>query len=134
MRRVKKPPWNLWAFEQPNESDDCRSVTDAIRLISNELKRLNQSDQLQSQVFRHQLALRLHDKLAEITDLAAGKLVFTSTETWRTVYQQVLESATVDARAEAQTLFVHRASLTQISTHNGSKSTRKQRKGKARVK
>ena len=40
-----------------------------------------------------QVALRLHDKLAEITDLTAGKLVFSSTETWRTGYQQVLESA-----------------------------------------
>jgi hypothetical protein len=48
---------------------------------------------LESEVFRQQVALRLHDKLTDITDLAAGKLVFSSTETWRTVYRQVLESA-----------------------------------------
>ena len=61
--------------------------------ISTELDRLSQNDVLDSEVFRQQVALRLDDKLTEITDLAAGKLVFSSTETWRTVYQQVLESA-----------------------------------------
>ena len=92
MHGMKKPVWKFWSFE-PTRSDDRRSVSQVIGAISNELHRLNRSEGLKSDVFRQQVALRLDDKLTEITDLAAGKLVFASTETWRTVYQQVLESA-----------------------------------------
>ena len=92
---MKKLNWNRWRFKQPRRSDDSRSVDDVAREISNELKRLLQSDLAESPEFWKHAGLRLHDKLAEITDLAAGKLVFSSTETWRTVYQQVLESADV---------------------------------------
>ena len=90
---MKKLRWNLRSFERPNRNDDCRLVTEVSDAISNELNRLSQGGVLESEVFRQQVALRLHDKLAEITDLTAGKLVFSSTETWRTGYQQVLESA-----------------------------------------
>ena len=89
---MMKLRWNFWSFEQPIRSDARRSVSDVIRAISRELTRLNGSPMLESQVFREQAVLRLHDNLSEITDLAVGKLVFSSTETWRTVYQQVLES------------------------------------------
>ena len=89
---MKKPVWKFWSFE-PTRSDDRRSVSQVIGAVSKELHRLNRSEGLKSDVFRQQVALRLDDKLTEITDLAAGKLVFSSTETWRTVYQQVLESA-----------------------------------------
>ena len=88
---MKKPPWSQWRGQQ-HKADDVRCVADA---ISTELNRLCQSEPLQSPVFHQQVVLRLHDKLEEIVDLAAGKLVFNSTETWRTVYQQVLESVPV---------------------------------------
>ena len=91
---MKKPPWNLSSPEWPRR-DDGQSVTELVTAILNELDRLKKSDVLQSPVFRQQVTLRLHDKLAEISELAAGKLVFSSTETWRTVYQQVLETTDV---------------------------------------
>jgi hypothetical protein len=92
MPEMKKPPWSFWSPEKP-ERDNAQSVAEVIDAISNEFNRLKQNDALASEVFRQQVSLRLDDKLTEITDLAAGKLVFTSTETWRTVYRQVLESA-----------------------------------------
>ena len=91
---MKKPPWNLSSPEWPGR-DDVQSVTELVTAILNELDRLKKSDVLQSPVFRQQVTLRLHDKLAEISELAAGKIVFSSTETWRTVYQQVLETIDV---------------------------------------
>lgn len=90
---MKKLRWTLWPFNQPRQGNACRSVNDVTREISNELNRLIDSDVLNSEVFRQQVTLRLHEQLAEIADLAAGKLVFSSTEIWRTVYQQVLESS-----------------------------------------
>jgi hypothetical protein len=93
MHGMKKRRWNLWSLEHSSRRGHCGSVAEVIRAVSSELDRLSQSDVLESEVFRQQVALRLHDKLTEITDLATGKLVFSSTETWRTVYQQVLESA-----------------------------------------
>jgi hypothetical protein len=94
MPNMNKPPWNLSSPEWPGR-DDGQSVTELVTAILNELDRLKKSDVLQSPVFRQQVSLRLHDKLAEISELVAGKLVFSSTEVWRTVYQQVLESADV---------------------------------------
>jgi hypothetical protein len=93
MQGMRKPRWSLWSSQRHRRSDRSRSVAEVMCAISTELDRLSQNDVLESEVFRQQVALRLHDKLTEITDLAAGKLVFSSTETWRTVYQQVLESA-----------------------------------------
>ena len=90
---MKKPRWNLGSFKRLGRSDDYRPVAEVIGAISNQLNRLNQSEVLQSEVFRQQVVLRLHDELTEITDLATGNLVFASTETWGTVYRQVLESA-----------------------------------------
>ena len=92
---MKKSRWNRRPVDQPCQSKGLRSIDEMIEAIANELRQLNRSHAFQSEVFRKQALLRLHNKLAEITDLAAGKLVFTSTETWRTVYQQVLESANV---------------------------------------
>ena len=89
---MKKLRWTLWPFNQPKRRDQRQSVHDVAREISNELNQLIHIDALNSEVFRQQVTLRLHEHLAEIADLAAGKLVFSSTEVWRTVYQQVLES------------------------------------------
>jgi len=93
MHGMKKLRWTHWLLNQPKRRDACQSVNDVAREISDELKRLIHSDVLNSELFRQQVTLRLHEHLAEIADLAAGKLVFSSTEVWRTVYQQVLESS-----------------------------------------
>jgi hypothetical protein len=92
---MKKSRWNRRPVDQSCQSNGLQSIDEIIEAIANELRQLDRSHAFQSEVFRKQALLRLHNKLAEITDLAAGKLVFTSTETWRTVYQQVLESANV---------------------------------------
>jgi hypothetical protein len=90
---MRKPRWSLWSSQRHRRSDRSRSVAEVMCAISTELDRLSQNDVLDSEVFWQQVGLRLHEKLTEIADLAAGKLVFSSTETWRSVYQQVLEAS-----------------------------------------
>ena len=92
---MKKPPaWSLWSPES-HSRDDPQSPTQVIGDIQKELDRLSEIDVLPSRVFWHQVTLRLHDTLSALSELTAGKLVFSSTETWRTVYRQVLESTNV---------------------------------------
>jgi hypothetical protein len=95
MSKIKKsPPSTPWSLERPDH-DNRQSILEVIREIQIELHRLGQIDPLPSQVFRHQVLLRLNGILTEISELTAGKLVFYSTETWRAVYRQILESTNV---------------------------------------
>jgi hypothetical protein len=47
---------------------------------------------LSSAVFRKQVVLRLREIAERLRRMAEGRLIFESTETWRTVYEEVLES------------------------------------------
>lgn len=95
MHGMKKLRWPLWPFYHPIRSDDYPAVSNVAQEFSDELARLLDNDILNSNVFRQQVTLRLHEHLAGISKLADGKLVFSSTEAWRTIYQQVLESVDV---------------------------------------
>jgi len=48
-------------------------------------------DSLSSAVFRKQVVLRLRTQLEQLRRMAEGRLIFESTETWRTVYEEVLQ-------------------------------------------
>ncbi len=60
--------------------------------ISHCIRQLAGCDCLSSAVFRKQVILRLRDILERLRRLAEGQLIFESTETWRTVYEDVLQS------------------------------------------
>jgi hypothetical protein len=47
---------------------------------------------MESAVYSQQVSLRLDQVAAHLTELVEGKLVFSSTETWRSLYEKVLES------------------------------------------
>ena len=63
--------------------------------IDRELLRAQRATHNQSSVFREETLLRLHTFQSQIATLAIGRLSFDSTETWRTVYEQVLENCRV---------------------------------------
>lgn len=60
--------------------------------IRETLSQLAGCEELASAVFRKQLRLRLRDLSEKLERLAEGRLIFDSTETWRTVYEEVLQS------------------------------------------
>ena len=66
-------------------------VVSAIDDIIQCVRQLAGCNSLSSAVFRKQVVLRLRDILARLCRMAEGRLIFESTETWRTVYEDVLE-------------------------------------------
>ena len=69
----------------PELSSTIDDITHCIRTLTG-------CDSLSSAVFRKQVILRLRDILERLRRLAEGRLIFESTETWRTVYEDVLQS------------------------------------------
>lgn len=92
---MSKRRWKMPSLGQTKPDDGRAAVAGLIRELSRRLSDLRQGNVLESQIFCRQVSLRLRVVLADIAELATGKLVFSSTETWRTVYQEVLESADV---------------------------------------
>ncbi len=70
----------------------CPEIAGLIKLLRKTLRQLAGCDELESAVFRKQLRLRLRDISERLERLAEGRLIFDSTETWRTVYEEVLQS------------------------------------------
>ena len=62
--------------------------------VAHALERLQKCEAAHSKIFCDQVELRLSRITQELEDLADGKLCFSSTETWRTVYREVLERTT----------------------------------------
>lgn len=92
---MKKPPTSKRPKPDDRGEVDLKAVHDAIGELQKALNHLRKTKVLQSPVFRHQLLLRLHQQRLQLGTWAAGKLQFSSTEKWRTVYRQVLETAKV---------------------------------------
>lgn len=57
------------------------------------LVRLADCQAIGSDIFREQVELRLARVTQELEQLAGGRLCFSSTETWRTVYRSTLQHA-----------------------------------------
>jgi len=70
-------------------SPTAQSVTTAVDRLMAAAKGMTRTIP-EDEVLREQAALRLSQMATEAEDLAAGKLVFESTETWRAVYEAVL--------------------------------------------
>lgn len=60
--------------------------------VSDCLRCLVDCNSLSSAIFRKQVILRLRDILERLRRLVEGRLIFESTETWRTVYEDVLQT------------------------------------------
>lgn len=60
--------------------------------IADRMKHLSECESLASEVFRKQVRLRLRDFRERLGRLGEGRLIFESTETWRTVYEDVLKA------------------------------------------
>ena len=92
---MKKPPSSKQPTPFARSEVDLKAVHDAIAELQKSLDHLRKTKVLQSPVFRHQLLLRLHQQRLQVGTWASGKLQFTSTEKWRTVYRQILETTTL---------------------------------------
>lgn len=85
-RYLNRKLWNV-LLSQKSEFPEIAIVVDE---ICNQTQRLTECESLAAPVFRQQVVLRLRDFAERIGRLAEGRLVFESTETWRTVYEEVL--------------------------------------------
>lgn len=85
-RYLNKRLWNV-LLSQKSEFPEVAIVADE---ICNQTQRLTDCESLAAPVFRKQVVLRLRDFAERIGRLAEDRLVFESTETWRTVYEEVL--------------------------------------------
>lgn len=72
-------------------SPSAENLGAAIKRLSSAVSDLAKS-QWEHQVFREQAALRVVQMAQQLESLQRGTLEFASTETWRTVYEAVLES------------------------------------------
>ena len=63
--------------------------------IRRQLTQLRECRALQSQVYQKQVELRLREVLRQLERLSEGRLLFDSTEIWRTVYEDVLSACRV---------------------------------------
>ena len=85
--------WPLWQALRlgkrteagPEPIHECQSL---LRTLSTAMARTS------DQVLKHQISLRLGSIAQELRALNQGTLTFHSTETWRTVYEEVLEQCT----------------------------------------
>ena len=60
--------------------------------ITNRMEHLSECESLASVMFRKQIGLRLRDFAERLGQFGRGRLTFESTETWRTVYEDVLKA------------------------------------------
>jgi hypothetical protein len=98
MDLISRPPMQRFSFLTTRLRDIVGSfkphhtdVTTVAADISKQMRRLLQCQSLSSPVFRKQVLRRLRDVAQRLERLAEGRLVFESTETWRTVYEEVLK-------------------------------------------
>ena len=82
----------LWDLTRHKPTEAVRSVSALADAMSRKLDHLSRSPLLRSNVYREQVELRLHGLSAQLSQLVEARLVFQSTETWRSVYDQVLSS------------------------------------------
>ena len=67
-------------------------VAAIVEEIAGHASQLVACESLQSAAFRTQAIVRLRDFSRRLSRLAEGRLIFDSTETWRTVYEDVLKA------------------------------------------
>ena len=87
---VKKYPKKTSTNTEASAADQLDGVVLEVSQSMRRLLRLNR--QLKNQHFRGQSLLRLERQREEMCQLAEGKLVFESTETWRAIYEDVLSA------------------------------------------
>jgi hypothetical protein len=63
----------------------------AAQEITIRMEHVSECESLASAVFRKEVGLRLHDFSERLAQFCEGRLIFESTETWRTVYEGVLK-------------------------------------------
>ena len=62
------------------------------RELDRQLESIARCPALSSSVFRKHAVMRLRDERDRLEQLGAGRLIFDSTETWRTVYEEILNA------------------------------------------
>ena len=80
-----------WRLRRPfRDQNEFHSRLGQIKKLASQLRRDSQLAAID--VFRTHVALRLTPMARELEEITSGNLTFDSTETWRTLYQQVLQS------------------------------------------
>ena len=88
----------LWHRMRPTNGLACTDESEvgkAMHDVSLGMVRLANCHALASRTFCRRTALQLREMRNQLSLLAEGRLVFSSTETWRTVYEEVLQACAV---------------------------------------